>query len=64
VLEKLAPSGALMKVGDEYRLQTKEGSEWDAEFRAARASSPTTTRTVQIQRDQLLYAEPTRSSAR
>jgi hypothetical protein len=33
VLEKLSKDGVLMQVGDEYRLQTREGSEWDREFR-------------------------------
>jgi len=33
VLEELTSNGTLMKVGEEYRLQTKEGTEWDAEFR-------------------------------
>jgi len=32
-LEALAGEGDLMKVGDEYRLQTTEGAEWDREFR-------------------------------
>jgi len=33
LLRKLAEQGTLMQVGDEYRLQTREGSEWDQEFR-------------------------------
>lgn len=32
-LEQLAADGTLMKVGDEYRLQTTEGAEWDRAFR-------------------------------
>ena len=32
-LELLARNGTLMKVGDEYRLQTTEGAEWDRAFR-------------------------------
>ena len=35
-LEALAGDGALMKVGDEYRLQTAEGAEWDRAFREHR----------------------------
>lgn len=31
--ESLASSGVLMKVGDEFRLQTTEGAEWDRAFR-------------------------------
>ena len=32
-LALLADDGVLMKVGDEYRLQTTEGAEWDRAFR-------------------------------
>ena len=35
-LEALAVDGVLMKVGDEYRLQTTEGAEWDRAFRERR----------------------------
>ena len=35
-LEALAGDGVLMKVGDEYRLQTTEGAEWDRAFRERR----------------------------
>ena len=37
LLETLASGGHLMKVDDEYRLQTKEGSAWDGAFREALA---------------------------
>jgi hypothetical protein len=57
VLEKLATSGALMKVGDEYRLQTKEGSEWDAEFRRRQSKLSNDDADIQIRRDQLIYAD-------
>ena len=33
LLDALADAGVLMKLGDEYRLQTRESGEWDAEFR-------------------------------
>lgn len=33
LLEQLVESGKLMLVGDEYRLQTRESAEWEAEFR-------------------------------
>lgn len=33
VLKKLAESGTLIKLEDEYSLQTRESSEWDREFR-------------------------------
>lgn len=32
-LEALAQAGTLMKVGDEYRLQTTQGAEWDRAYR-------------------------------
>ncbi|MDE2977564.1 MAG: BREX system P-loop protein BrxC [Acidobacteriota bacterium] len=32
-LESLAEGGELLKVGDEYRLQTTEGAEWDRAYR-------------------------------
>ena len=57
VLEKLAASGALMKVGDEYRLQTKEGAEWDGEFRRRQGKLANDDADIQIRRDQLLYAD-------
>jgi hypothetical protein len=60
VLEKLAASGALMKVGDEYRLQTKEGAEWDAEFRRRQGKLANDDADIQIRRDQQVYAEADR----
>ncbi|MDB4990211.1 MAG: hypothetical protein JWN04_5389, partial [Myxococcaceae bacterium] len=57
VLEDLASSGALMKVGDEYRLQTKEGAEWDAEFRRRQGKLVNDDADLQIRRDQQMYAE-------
>jgi hypothetical protein len=60
VLEGLASSGALMKVGDEYRLQTKEGAEWDAEFRRRQGKLANDDADIQIRRDQQIYAEADR----
>jgi len=60
VLEELASSGALMKVGDEYRLQTKEGAEWDAEFRRRQGKLANDDADIQIRRDQQVYAEADR----
>lgn len=34
VLAELVETGALLQVDDEYRLQTRESAEWDAEFRS------------------------------
>lgn len=60
ILEKLASNGALMKVGDEYRLQTKEGAEWDAEFRRRQSKLANDDADIQIRRDQQIYAEADR----
>ncbi len=57
VLQKLAKAGVLMQVGDEYRLQTREGSEWDREFRNRQTKLNSDDGAVQFQRDQLLYSE-------
>jgi hypothetical protein len=60
VLEKLASDGVLMKVGDEYRLQTKEGSEWDQEFRRRQAKLGNDDAEILTKREQFLYAEAER----
>lgn len=60
VLEKLAATGALMKVGDEYRLQTKEGAEWDAEFRRRQGKLANDDADLQMRREQQVYAEADR----
>lgn len=55
-LQRLADEGILMAVGDEYRLQTREGSEWDREFRTKQAKINADDAFIQFRRDQLLYA--------
>jgi hypothetical protein len=60
ILLQLSEKGLLMKIGDEYRLQTREGSEWDAEFRNRQAKLNNDDAAIQFQRDQLLYAEADR----
>lgn len=60
ILQQLSDKGLLMKIGDEYRLQTREGSEWDAEFRGRQAKLANDDAAIQFQRDQLLYAEADR----
>jgi hypothetical protein len=55
-LESLASDGNLMRVGREYRLQTKESSEWDREFRNRQARLANDDATLQVRRDGLLYA--------
>lgn len=56
-LKNLADKGVLMTVGDEYRLQTREGSEWDREFRNRQTKLNNDDATIQFRRDELLYAE-------
>ncbi|HEX8092110.1 MAG TPA: BREX system P-loop protein BrxC, partial [Blastocatellia bacterium] len=56
-LEKLTADGVLMQLGDEYRLQTKEGADWDREFRNRQTKLMNDEATIQIRRDALLYAE-------
>ena len=57
MLKKLANDGALMVVGDEYRLQTREGSEWDREFRNRQTKLNNDDAAIQFKRDQFLYSE-------
>lgn len=56
-LDKLTADGALLKVGEEYRLQTREGSEWDQEFRNRQTKLLNDAAASQFKHDQLLYAE-------
>src|SRR5262249_59917067 len=35
LLEKLVAEGAVMRVENEYRMQTREGSEWNQAYQAA-----------------------------
>lgn len=60
LLNKLASQGVLMQVGDEYRLQTREGSEWDREFRNRQTRLTNDLGAIQFKRDQLLYSEADR----
>lgn len=55
-LKKLADKGELMFV-DEYRLQTREGSEWDRDYRNRQSKLNSDEAAIQFRRDQLLYAE-------
>lgn len=50
-LELLVKDGVLMKVGEEYRLQTTEGAEWDRAFRERRQAL--TEVEIATRRDQL-----------
>ncbi len=55
-LEALASEGVLMRVGDEYRLQTTEGAEWDRAFRERRAALRQDEGELARRRDQLFGA--------
>jgi hypothetical protein len=57
MLKKLSDQGILMPVGEEYRLQTREGSEWDREFRNCQTKLNNDDAAIQFKRDQLLYGE-------
>ncbi len=57
ILTRLADQGVLMPVGDEYRLQTREGVDWDREFRNRQTKLTNDDAAIQFRRDQLLYAE-------
>ncbi len=38
LLQRLVDSGRVMHIGDEYRLQTREGSEWEQDFQRRRTN--------------------------
>jgi hypothetical protein len=55
VLEELVEQGRVMKLGDEFRLQTEEGAEWTKEFSQRRASiRDDASRMSQLRNDWLL----------
>jgi hypothetical protein len=56
-LKRLSDQGVLMVVGDEYRLQTREGSDWDREFRNRQTKLNNDDAAIQFKRDQLLYGD-------
>jgi hypothetical protein len=56
-LNKLADDGVLMRVGNEYRIQTEEGRAWDDEFRKRETKFRNNAADFDEQRDQLLAAE-------
>lgn len=53
-LAQLETQGTLMKIGDEYRLQTKEGADWDREFRNRQDRLVNDDATIHSKRDELL----------
>ena len=57
LLEDLVSNGDLMKVDDEYSLQTRESSEWNAEFHNRQAKLANDRGRMSSKRNQLLRAE-------
>ncbi len=57
LLDQLADEGVLMRVGDEYRIQTEEGRNWDNEFRKRETKLRNDIAFFDERRDQLLAAE-------
>ena len=53
-LEKLATEGVLMKVADEYRIQTTEGADWERAFREQRTAVTGNEVEVAAHRERLL----------
>jgi len=54
-LNDLESQGVLMKLGQEYRLQTREGAEWDREFRNRQTQLANDDTELQVLRDTLVY---------
>ena len=57
LLDRLADEGVLMRVGDEFRIQTEEGRNWDDEFRRREVKLKSDTAFFDERRDQYLAAE-------
>ena len=53
-LEALADEGILMKMADEYRIQTREGTEWERAFREERTRLSRSEVEIAARRDRLL----------
>ena len=56
ILDALAHDAIVMRVGDEFRLQTTEGAEWDGEFRVRQAALRQSAVEIASRRDQLFGA--------
>jgi len=54
-LKAIADKGILMTVGNEYRLQTREGAEWDNDFRTRVQRIQSDDVTIQFNRDNAMY---------
>jgi len=60
LLDQLAQQGVLMRVGDEFRIQTEEGRTWDEEFRKREAKLKHDTSRFDELRENYLAGEITR----
>ena len=54
LLEKLVAEGSVMRVDNEYRMQTREGSEWNQAFQTAMTKLATDDGKIASERSQLL----------
>jgi hypothetical protein len=57
LLDGLAEEGVLMRVGEEFRIQTEEGRNWDDEFRRREVKLKSDTAFFDERRDQYLAAD-------
>ena len=53
-LEEMVAEGVLMKVGEEYRIQTTEGADWERAFRKQRTAMASNEFKIAARREQLL----------
>jgi hypothetical protein len=60
-LDRLAEEGVLMRIGEEFRIQTEEGRNWDDEFRRREVKLKGDTAFFDERRDQYLAAEVART---
>jgi hypothetical protein len=63
-LDQLAEEGVLMRVGDEFRIQTEEGRNWDDEFRKREAKLKNDTAFFDEYRDRYLADDVARTVAK
>ncbi len=63
-LDQLAEEGVLMRVGDEFRIQTEEGRNWDDEFRRREAKLKNDTAFFDEYRDRYLADEVAKTVAK
>ena len=57
LLDELVTEGKLMRIDDEYRLQTEEGAEWEKDYRSRVAAiRDDASRMSQLRNDRLMQA--------